>query len=183
VSYEVMTPSAARGLLEAILWKPAIRWRVERIHVLMPIRFEAIRRNEVASKAAIGGALSRYFADEDRQQRNTVLLKDVDYVIEAHFEITARAGPEDNLRKFVEMFERRLAKGQSFHAPYLGCREFAARVGLAPEHWDVPESLRESRDLGLMLQDLQFRSDGSATPFFFRAVLVRGRVDVPETHP
>lgn len=180
VSYEVMTPSAARGLLEAILWKPAIRWRVERIHVLAPICFQAVRRNEVGSKAAVGGALSEYYADEDRQQRNTVLLRDVDYVIEAHFEMTAMAGPEDNLRKFIEIFERRLEKGQSFHAPYLGCRECAADVRAAPERWEVPEGLRERRDLGLMLHDLRFRPDGSATPFFFRAVLDGGRLDIPE---
>jgi CRISPR-associated protein Cas5d len=180
VSYEVMTPSAARGLLEAILWKPAIRWRVERIHVLAPIRFQAVRRNEVGSKAAFGGALDRYYADEDRQQRNTVLLKDVDYVIEAHFEMTDRSGSEDNLQKFIEMFERRLEKGQSFHTPYLGCREFAAHVRPAPDRWEVPEDLRERRDLGLMLHDLEFKSDGSAAPFFFTAVLEGGRLDIPE---
>lgn len=180
VSYEVMTPSAARGLLEAILWKPAIRWQVERIHVLAPIRFAAVRRNEVSSKAAIGGDLTRHFADEERTQRNTILLRDVDYVVEAHFEMTARAGPEDNLSKFVEMFERRLEKGQCFHSPYLGCREFAARVEPAPEQWEVPSSLRESRKLGLMLQDLTFKPDGSATPFFFDAVLDHGCIRVPE---
>ncbi len=180
VSYEVMTPSAARGLLEAILWKPAIRWRVERIHVLAPIRFEAVRRNEVESKAAVGGDLGRYFADEDRAQRNTVLLKNVDYVIEAHFEMTDMAGTEDNLRKFVEMFERRLTKGQCFQTPYLGCREFAALVEPAPEHWEIPEPLLETRNLGLMLHDLEFNLDGPATPFFFRASLDRGRLEVPE---
>ncbi len=183
MTYEVMTPSAARGLLEAILWKPAIRWRLERINVLAPIRFEAVRRNEVASKAAIGGALGSYFADEDRQQRNTVLLRDVDYVVEAHFEMTARAGPEDNLRKFIEMFERRLVNGQCFQTPYLGCREFAANVGPAPEQWEVPASLRGARDLGLMLYDFDFRPDGSATPFFFKAVLSEGRIDVREIYP
>ncbi|MEX1244297.1 MAG: type I-C CRISPR-associated protein Cas5c [Thermoanaerobaculia bacterium] len=183
VSYEVMTPSAARGLLEAVLWKPAIRWSVERIHVLAPIRFEGVRRNEVSSKASIGGALGQYFADEDRQQRNTVLLKDVDYVIEAHFEMTGSAGAEDNVRKFVEMFERRLARGQCFHTPYLGCREFVARVEPAPERWDVPETLREKRDLGLMLHDLRFGADGSSKPVFFRAVMARGRVNIPEVLP
>lgn len=180
VSYEVMTPSAARGLLEAVFWKPAIRWHIERIHVLAPIRFEAVRRNEVASKASVRGDLSNYYADEDRQQRNTLLLKDVDYVIEAHFEITEKAGPDDNLRKFIEMFERRLAKGQCFHTPYLGCREFVARVEPAPERWEVPERLRERRDLGFVLHDLEFRPDGSATPFFFSATLDHGRLDVPE---
>src|SRR5207244_10832105 len=120
VSYEVMTPSAARGVLEAILWKPAIRWTISRIHVLAPIRFTAVRRNEVNSKLSVRGDVSRYFADEDRAQRNTILLTDVDYVIEAHFEMTDRAGPDDNLQKFEQMFARRLAKGQSVHAPYRG---------------------------------------------------------------
>ncbi len=183
VSYEVMTPSAARGLLEAVLWKPAIRWCVERIHVLAPIRFEAVRRNEVATKAALSDAVDHYFADDDRQQRNTLLLKGVDYVIEAHFELTARAGAEDTLRKFSEMFQRRLAKGQCFHAAYLGCREFVARVEPAPERWEVPESVRERRELGLILQDLQFGVDGSAKPFFFRAVISGGAVEVPLVRP
>lgn len=181
VSYEVMTPSAARGVLEAILWKPAIRWTVERIHVLAPIRFSAVRRNEVNSKLSVRGDVSRYFADEDRAQRNTILLTNVDYVIEAHFELTERASVGDNILKFEEMFTRRLAKGQSFHAPYLGCREFAARFEPAPETWAVPEELRPKRDLGLMLHDLDFAPDGSgrATPRFFPAVLENGTVVVP----
>lgn len=182
VSYEVMTPSAARGILEAVLWKPAIRWRVERIHVLAPIRFEAIRRNEVSKKATPGGDVSEFFADDERNraQRNTLLLRDVDYVIEAHFTMTERAGPGDNLAKFVEMFERRLAKGQCFHTPYLGCREFVASVERAPERWDVPDALRETRDLGFVLHDLEFAADGSATPYFFAATLDHGRLEVPE---
>lgn len=185
VSYEVMTPSAARGLLEAVLWKPAICWRVERIHVLAPIKIDAIKRNEVARKAPVGGGdPGRYFADEDgnRTQRNTLLLRDVDYVVEAHFVMTERAGPDDNLRKFVEMFERRLARGQCFHTPYLGCREFAARVELAPSTWSVPESLRDTRDLGMMAHDLVFGDgpDGAPTPVFFHATLANGRLEVPE---
>ncbi len=185
VSYEVMTPSAARGVLEAVLWKPGIRWRIERIHVLSLIRFQGVRRNEVSRKASPTGALGRFFADDDhtRAQRNTLLLRDVDYIIEAYFELTEKAGPDDNLQKFVEMFRRRLEKGQCFHSPYLGCREFAARVEPAPGHWTVPEALRGRRDLGLMLHDLQFASGGSATPLFFNAVLEDGRIDVPEVSP
>src|SRR6266581_8225989 len=99
VSYEVMTPSAARGILEAILWKPAIRWHVERIHVLAPIRFGAVMRNEVSEKLKIGGAVGSFFADEKREQRNALLLREVDYIIEAHFRLTGSAGPDDNLRK------------------------------------------------------------------------------------
>ena len=185
VSYEVLTPSAARGLLEAVLWKPAIRWRVERIHVLAPIKLDAIKRNEVARKAPIaGGDLGRYFADEDgnRTQRNTLLLRDVDYIIEAHFTITDRAGSDDSLPKFVEMFERRLARGQCFHTPYLGCREFAARVEPAPSNWSIPDSLRIRRVLGMMLLDLVFENGqgGPMRPVFFQAMLANGLLEVPE---
>jgi len=182
VSYEVMTPSAARGILEAILWKPAIRWCVERIHALAPIRLMAAKRNEVARKASVDGDVGRFFADEDRVQRNTLMLRDVDYIIEASFELTARAGPGDSLQKFVEMFQRRLAKGQCFHAPYLGCREFAAQVEPAPERWEVPEELRGQRDLGMMLHDIEFAADGSGRgrPYFFPARLDDGRVEIPE---
>jgi CRISPR-associated protein Cas5d len=185
VSYEIITPSAARGVLEAILWKPAIRWRVERIHVLAPIRWDAVKRNEVGSKANLKSAYQAYCADEDRQQRNTLLLRDVDYVVEAHFRMTERAGPGDNLAKFVEMFERRLAKGQTFHSPYLGCREFAASVLPAPAQWAVPEAVRGDRDLGLMLNDLVFDEEGRKPPqpVFFEARLRDGVVEVPEVRP
>jgi CRISPR-associated protein Cas5d len=185
VSYEVMTPSAARGVLEAILWKPAIRWVVERIHVLAPIRFAAVRRNEVKSRLSPRGNVASYFADDDRAQRNTLLLTKVDYVVEAHFVMTERTGPQDNLQKFEEMFSRRLERGQSFHAPYLGCREFAARFEPAPDRWTVPKELCERRDLGLMLLDLDFAADGSGrgTPRFFRAVLENGSIVVPEVLP
>ncbi len=184
VSYEVMTPSAARGILEAILWKPAIRWRVECIHVLAPIRFIAVKRNEVTRKAAATGDVGRFFVDEDRTraQRNTLMLRDVDYVIEASFELTDKVGSDDNLQKFIEMFQRRLAKGQCFHTPYLGCREFAARVEVAPENWEAPSELRERRSLGMILHDLAFAPNGSgeARPFFFEATLEDGRIEVPE---
>jgi len=180
VTYEVMTPSAARGLLDAILWKPAIHWRIERIHVLSPIRFESVRRNEVNSKASLCADVRAYCADEDRAQRNTLMLRDVDYIIEAHFVMTQRAGPEDNLRKFVDIFERRLSKGQCFHTPYLGCREFAADFRSAPEAWSVPAGVAEPRDLGHMLLDLRFSEDGSARPVFFHARLEKGVLEVPE---
>jgi CRISPR-associated protein Cas5d len=180
VSYEVMTPSAARGILDAILWKPAIRWHVERIHVLAPIRFESVRRNEVNSKASLKADVTRYFADEDRAQRNTLMLRDVDYVIEAHFTLTELKGSGDSLRKFVEMFERRLQKGQCFHTPYLGCREFAADFGPAPETWKVPPGLDGARDLGQVLLDIRFEAKGSPTPIFFPASLRGGVLEVPE---
>jgi len=184
VSYPCMTPSAARGVLEAVLWKPAIAWQIERIHVLNEIRFASIRRNEVNTKASPpkreiienGGALWRYFADDDRAQRNTIALRDVDYVIEAHFVLTDKAGPEETTLKFVEMFKRRVEKGQHFHQPYLGCRECVAEVLTAS---DAPKPPEQSRDLGLMLWDIDYgRKD--RVPRFFVAQLERGVLEVPE---
>jgi CRISPR-associated protein Cas5d len=183
VSYPVMTPSAARGLLEAVLWKPAIAWHIERIRVLKEIKFTAFRRNEVNSKASPpkaatikgGGPAPLYFADEDRAQRNTVALSDVDYVIEAHFTMTDRAGPDDNVAKFVDMFTRRIEKGQHFHQPYFGCREFVAEILPAD---GAPPPPPETRDLGLMLWDIRFSDDGNA-PIFFPARLEDGVLEVP----
>ena len=183
-SYEVMTPSAARGLLEAVLWKPAIRWQVQRIQVLAPILFTAFRRNEVSSRAASpskaliasGGPAPRYFADEDRAQRNTVALRDVDYVVEAAMILTDRAGPEDNMTKFVDMFERRVRKGQHFHQPYFGCRELIAQVSPAN---GAPAPIRDDKDLGIMLWDVDY-APGGRRPIFFRAQLESGVVVVPE---
>ena len=158
VSYPVITPSAARGILEAVLWKPAIAWHVERIQVLKEIKFTAFRRNEVNHKASTpamatiknGGEAPVYFADDDknRAQRNTVALSDVDYLIEAHFTMTRGAGSDDNMNKFVDMFTRRVEKGQHFHQPYFGCREFVAEV--LPSD-SPPAAIHESPDLGLML--------------------------------
>lgn len=188
VSTPVMTPSAARGLLEAVLWKPAIRWHIERIRVLSPINFVSFRRNEVNSRASTpalatvrdGGPVPVFFADEDRAQRNTVALRDVDYVIEAHFSLTGRAGPDDNLTKFVDMFRRRVAKGQHFHQPYLGCREFVADV--LPVD-DAPPPIPESRDLGRMLWDVEYDLPGGNRPIFFEARLENGVMEVPASPP
>ena len=186
VSYPVMTPSAARGLLEAVLWKPAIAWHVERISILREIKFTAFRRNEVNTKASTprlttikngGPPPPLYFADDanNRAQRNTVALSDVDYVIEAHFTFTGSAGADDNMNKFVEMFNRRVAKGQHFHQPYFGCREFVAEVFAADE---APPAITESLDLGLMLWDIRF-SVARNTPIFFPARLNKGVLEVP----
>ncbi len=178
VSYPVMTPSAARGLLEAVLWKPAIVWRIERIRVLNVIAFTSFRRNEVASRVPTFHKTppATYFADEDRQQRNTVALANVDYIVEAHFEMTDRAGSDDNVAKFEEMFERRVAKGQHFHQPYFGCREFVADI--EPPAGDE-RPIDESRDLGLMLHDIEFGRNGKNVPRFFSARLEKGILDVP----
>jgi CRISPR-associated protein Cas5d len=183
-SYPVMTPSAARGVLEAVLWKPAIRWRIERIRVLSPIKFTSIYRNEVKSKAGAPSAralesgaaveMEPYFADEDRTQRNTLALKDVDYVIEARFFMTPKAGPGDNVNKFVDMFSRRLVAGQHFHHPYLGCREFVADVAPAD---NAPPPIDETRDLGTMLWDIAYGARN--IPIFFKARLERGVMIVP----
>ena len=184
VSYEVMTPSAARGVLEAIHWKPAIRWVVTAIHVLAPVSFINFKRNEVASKASLQRgqrALNGdpFLVEEDRQQRNTVALRDVDYVIEAHFAITPRWGPDDTIAKHADMVARRLEKGQTFQQPYLGCREFAAEVepvGALPECKLPPEW--RNRHLGLMLHDLEFGS--RIMPRFFAAKIDdRGKIVVP----
>ena len=178
VSYEVMTPSAARGILEAILWKPAIRWRIEQIAVLAPIRFSQIKRNEVNARLSERGRHSAYFAEDDRAQRNTLYLRDVDYVVEAHLEMTAKAGDDDNLTKFIEMFTRRLEKGQRFHQPYLGCREFAATVEAAPSPLPPPhESLMGLKPLGLILHDIDFEHGNQ--PRFFEARIVDGVMAVP----
>jgi CRISPR-associated protein Cas5d len=184
-SYPVMTPSAARGMIEAVLWKPAIAWRIERIKVLMEIKFTAFRRNEVSSKAvrpssaliANGGPPPVLFVDEDRAQRNTVALSDVDYVIETHFVMTDKAGPGDNINKFVDMFTRRVAKGQHFHQPYFGCREFAADVLPAD---DYPRPIGDTKDLGLMLWDIDF-GPKSNVPIFFPARLDQGVMEVPQS--
>lgn len=192
VSYEVMTPSAARGVLEAILWKPAIRWRIQRIHVLAPIRFGQIKRNEVAKRLSEGSNHAAYFADEDRVQRNTLYLRDVDYVVEARFEMTDQAGPEDTPAKFAEMFERRLSKGQHFHQPYLGCREFPAHVEPAPAQWTTAPDLTGIKPLGLVLWDIEHSTKGTrlvdgqrvhvcdgCRPVFFEAKLEDGVLEVP----
>lgn len=183
VSYDVITPSAARGILDAIHWKPAIRWVVDRIHVLRPIRFETIRRNEVASKIPAGKARSAMKAgdlgglalavDEDRQQRAMLCLADVAYGIEAHFEMTAKAGPQDNPGKHAEMFRRRAARGQCFHQPCLGVREFPADFELVEA---FPDAIPETRDLGWMLHDIDYGTDRASV--FYRARMEEGVIDV-----
>jgi len=185
VSYDVITPSAARGILEAIHWKPAIRWVIYRIHVLNEIKFDNVRRNEVGSKIPAGTVktamkgepvvLSQFAAD-DRQQRASLLLRDVAYVIEAHFEMTEKAGSEDSPEKHYNIFLRRARQGQCFNHPYLGCREFSAFFELV--EGEVPKSqLDGESDLGWMLLDLDFK-DG-ITPRFFRAEMKNGIIEVP----
>lgn len=189
VSYDAMTPSAARGVLEAIHWKPAIRWVVDRIHVLKPIRFENLRRNEIGHKIPLGnvrkamrsGATDglRTVIDDDRQQRATTLLRDVAYLVQAHFVLTGDAKDDDTEAKHLSMFNRRAAKGQCFHRPYLGTREFAADFALVTD--ETPMSFlpdhQKNRDLGWMLHDIDY-ADGM-TPRYFRAELSEGVIEVP----
>lgn len=190
VSYDVITPSAARGILEAIHWKPAICWVVDRIHVLKPIRFESIRRNEVGGKlsaASVGKAMKAGRTDnlvtlveEDRQQRAATVLRDVRYVIEAHFELTARADASDSEGKHLDIFNRRARKGQYFHAPCLGVREFPASFELIEPDAPLPAvhaDLLGERELGWMLHDIDFAHE--MTPRFFRAAMRDGVIEVP----
>ena len=190
VSYDVLTPTAARGILEAIHWKPAIRWVVDAIHVLSPIRFQTIRRNEVGHKAPAGkikSAMKRgdledlnLLVDEDRQQRASIVLVAPAYVIEAHFEMTAKAGPDDNEGKHLDTFNRRAARGQCFHQPCLGTREFSARFELLDPAAPTPAAIPESRDLGFMLFDIDHQAPGRPA-MFYRAVMQEGVIKVP--HP
>ncbi len=187
VSYDVITPSACRGILEAIHWKPAIRWKIDRIRVLKPIRFESFRRNEVKSKASAANARRamnsgsiqglHLLVDKDRTQRAATLLKDVAYVIEARFELTERSGADDNEGKHLDIFNRRARKGQTFHQPYLGTREFPCAFSLLEEGTPEPEpedGAPTYRDLGWMLYDFDYETDDDgrmqeADPRFFRA--------------
>lgn len=188
VSYDVMTPSAARGILEAISWKPAIRWKVTQIDVLKPIRWESVRRNEVG--AVMSQRTTGFFIEQQRQQRAGLFLRDVAYTIHSHFELTDKAGDEDTVVKFTEMFLRRAEKGQCFHRPYFGCREFAAQFEVFTNGKSLPEPLPETRDLGWMLYDIQHdssRNNGNphfcndnCKPSFFRAGLNNGRMMIDE---
>ncbi len=188
VSYDVMTPSAARGVIEAIYWKPEIRWIIDRIHVLKPISLSNIRRNEVGCKIPAGTARKAMksgsgslglMIEPERQQRSSLVLRDVGYVIEAHFETRT---PGENTAKHFDQFCRRARRGQCFHRPYLGCREFDASFVLV--EGDLPVSMLAgteagTRDLGFMLHDIDF-ADGM-TARFFRAQMTDGVIEVP--HP
>ncbi len=189
VSYDVITPSAARGILEATYWKPQMRWVIDRIRVLEPIRWASVRRNEVAEKIPLGSVKTAVrtgrgrlglVIEHERQQRAATILRDVDYIIEAHIEVLDRSGPETKPEaKHLDQFNRRLDAGQVFHRPYLGTREFAADV--APVEGDppaCPDELRGRIDLGFMLLDIDFAD--RMTPRFFRAVMQDGVISVPD---
>ena len=186
VSYEVMTPSAARAVFESILWKPQIRWRVQCIEVLRPIRWMILRRNEVKSKVLMpsvvramqsGSGQLGIDIEDDHTQRASLLLRDVAYRIHADLELTERS--TDPLIKYTEMFARRARKGQCVNQPYLGCREFAADFRLVEPDTPQPQPIAETRSLGWMLHDLDFSNPADPQPRFFDAKLESGRVQVP----
>lgn len=190
VSYDVITPSAARACFEAILWKPAIRWHVRKIEVLKPIRWINLRRNEVSSvvsianvKKAMNGSLIdlSICADDssERAQRAGLFLRDVAYRVHADLEFLRERDPVASPAKYQEMFERRAAKGQCVNQPYLGCREFAAAFRLIVDPAAEPAAIAETRDLGFMLHDLNFATPTDPQPRFFRAQLEQGVVAVP----
>jgi CRISPR-associated protein Cas5d len=204
VSYDVITPSAARAIFEAILWKPAIRWQISRIEVLMPIRWVNIRRNEVGSvisernaKAAMNGGKAnlQILIEDDRQQRAGLFLRDVAYRLHARFSLqddsrhvhryphlrcSDNETSENSYAKFAEMFKRRARKGQCFNQPYLGTREFSAEFELVEDGTEQPTPIDEDRQLGWMLYDMDFTDPGSPKPKFFNAVMRSGVVDVPD---
>ncbi len=184
VSYEVMTPSAARGILDAILWRPEMRWVVRRIEVLRPIRFVSLRRNEIQSKVA-PRTVAQWIADpsayapqaagagsDEATPRNTLALRDVAYVIEAE-PLVFEPGDENHPTKYIAMFNRRVEKGQCFHRPYLGCREFPC--DFLPSDPDEPP-WSDTRDLGFMLYDIAFGGEENRA-HFFRAKLEAGVLD------
>lgn len=187
-SYDVMTPSAARGILDAIYWHPGLKWKIDRIHVVRPIQFTSVRRNEVKSKISSSSVLQAYNGGDkplyistkaDIVQRASLLLRDVEYVIEAHFQMTDQANETDNPGKFKDIIMRRLRRGECFHMPYFGCREFPAHFSLCEE-----DEIRtaydgvEEKDLGFMLYDMDFSDPENIQPMFFRAVMRRGVVDL-----
>lgn len=200
VSYPVITPSACRAIFEAILWKPAIEWQIEKIEVLSPIKWLSVRRNEVGTKLSTRNAQSMMngkgkndyaiIIDDNRQQRASLLLKDVRYRIYADFIMTDKAGKADNCVKFTQMFERRAKKGQCFYQPYLGCREFSAHfeyIELDKNNQPLFEGtennitpITENQDMGYMLYDLDFSIATDPQPMFFHAQMKDGVICIPE---
>ena len=187
-SYDIITPSAARGILEAIYWHPGMRWYIDKIYVINPIQFTSVRRNEVKSKILASNVLQAYngadkplyiSTKEDIVQRASLLLCNVEYIIEAHFEMTEKANASDNPGKFKDIIMRRLRRGECFHMPYFGCREFPANFALCEEdkiHTAYDDV--EEKDLGYMLFDMDYSDENNIQPMLFRAVMRHGIVDL-----
>lgn len=188
LSYDLITPSAARAMFEAILWKPAIRWQIERIEVLNPVKWISLRRNEVGHRIAMrnvetamreGHGQLGLYVDEDRQQRAGLFLRNVRYRLHARFELTARAEAHDTPAKFASMFRRRAFAGQCVNQPYLGCREFSAQFRLVEDLAKEDQPIEWTNDLGFMLYDLDYSDAESPRPLFFRAKIEHGVLQVP----
>ncbi len=182
-TYDIITPSAARGLLESVYWHPGLRWHIDKIYVCKPIRFTSVRRNEVKRKASahnvfsvMNGAKKEISISSRKEivQRAALILKDVDYVIEAHFDVTEQANQTDNAGKFKDIILRRLRKGACYHQPYFGCREFPANFELFEDDEVVTAYSGEQKDLGLMLYDMDYTNKEQIQPMFFRAILEDG---------
>lgn len=186
-SYDMITPSAARGILEAIYWHPGLRWVIDKIYVRKPIQFTSIRRNEVKNKILAsnvlnvmnGGNKPLFQSSKDEiVQRAAILLREVDYIIEAHFEMTEQANASDNPGKFKDIIMRRLKRGECYHMPYFGCREFPANFQLFEDDMVETAYQGEEKDLGYILYDLDYSNPAEIQPMFFRAILKNGVLDV-----
>lgn len=189
VSYDVITPSAARGILEAIFWHPGLKYTIDRIYVCAPIVFSSIRRNELNSRllASAARGVMRYgkgelyiASSEEIAQRATVFLTNVHYVIEAHFDMTEKANETDNSGKFQDIIKRRISRGQCAYTPYFGCREFPVKFKLCETLPKCPNSLIGEKDLGFMLYDMDYTDVSDIKPLFYRAVMHNGVIDVPK---
>lgn len=196
VTYDVITPSAARGLVESIYWHPGMRIVIDKIHVLNPIAFTSVRRNEVSDKASASsmktalasslksGKVDLPYIDRSSNimQRASLILTDVRYVIEFHFEMTEKAAPSDNPAKFFEIMRRRISRGQCYSQPYFGCREFPANFRAWPDDTPIRGYYSDFepgvRDLGFMLYDMDYSNPKDIVPMFFRASMVDGVIDV-----
>lgn len=196
VSYDVITPSAARAIFEAIFWKPAMRWQVTKIEVLNPIKWASVRRNEVGKTASVNS--QGIFIEDNRQQKNALLLRDVKYRIWAKLvfipvrnrpssknpaideEEAALLHKDENPGKYNAMFERRAIKGQCFTQPYLGTRECSASFRLVDaEHEDLAAPVADTRDIGIMLYDMDFSNPKDIQAMFYHAKMNNGTIIVP----
>lgn len=188
-TYDIITPSAARGIFDAIYFHPGLRWKINRIYVQKPIRFTNVRRNEVSKKilasdllTAANGSDKPIFIDRSDaiQQRASTILRDVSYVIEANFElIPEKMNAVDSADKFYAIFSNRLKAGKCFTQPYFGTREFSASFEPFDED-AIPETIGEDRDFGIMLYDMDYSETGNIQPTYFRAVMKNGIVDIKD---